>query len=52
LADQLGFKTAEVPVSWQHVPESRVHAVVDSTRMLWDVITLRLRAGRIRSRRP
>ena len=52
LAEQLGFKTAEVPVSWQHVPESRVHAVLDSARMLWDVIALRLRAGGIRPRRP
>ena len=52
LADQLGFKTAEVAVSWQHVPESRVHAVLDSARMLWDVIALRLRARGIRSRRP
>ena len=52
LAEQLGFKTAEVPVSWQHVPESRVHAVLDSARMLWDVIALRLRAGGMRSPHP
>ena len=51
LANQLGYKVAEVPVSWQHVPESRVHAVWDSARMLWDVLALRLRAGGIRSSR-
>ena len=46
LADQLGFRTVEVPVSWRHVPESRVHAVRDSVRMLWDVVALRLRRSR------
>jgi len=51
LADRLGFKTVEVPISWQHVPESRVHVVRDSARMLWDVIGLRLRGRGIRSRR-
>ncbi len=51
LAEQLGFKTAEVPVSWQHVPESRVHAIWDSARMLFDVVALRLRAGGNRPRR-
>ena len=50
LAKQLGFKTAEVPVVWKHVPESRVRAVLDSTRMLRDVIALRLRSGG--TRRP
>ena len=50
LANQLGFKTAEVPVAWKHVPESRVRAVLDSTRMLRDVIALKLRSGG--TRRP
>jgi dolichyl-phosphate beta-glucosyltransferase len=51
IARRLGFRTAEVPVSWQHVPESRVHAVFDSARMLWDVIALRLRAVKSGSNR-
>jgi dolichyl-phosphate beta-glucosyltransferase len=51
LAGQLGFRSIEVPVSWRHVPESRVHVVWDSARMLWDVLVLRLRTFRPIDRR-
>lgn len=44
LAERLGYRVREVPVAWRHVPESRVHIVTDSTRMLRDVLWLRLAA--------
>ena len=42
VARALGYQTAEVAISWRHVPESRVRPVRDAARMLWDVIELRL----------
>jgi dolichyl-phosphate beta-glucosyltransferase len=44
-----GWAIAEVPVHWRHVEESRVHALRDSTRMLYDLLRLRMRmwAGRL-----
>jgi len=44
-----GWRVAEVPVHWHHVEESRVHALRDSGRMLYDLFGLRLRmwAGRL-----
>ena len=44
-----GWRIAEVPVEWRHVEESRVHAIRDSTRMLYDLFRLRARmwAGRL-----
>ena len=44
LAEGLGYRIAEVPVSWSHVPESRVHIAKDSARMLRDVLKMRLAA--------
>jgi len=41
LARRLGYRALEVPVDWRHVPESRVHPLKDSARMLRDVIRLR-----------
>ena len=38
-----GWKIAEVPVRWHHVEASRVNSVRDSSRMLWDLLRLRLR---------
>ena len=46
LASKLGYPAVELPVPWRHVPESRVHAVKDSSRMLWDLIRIRLCTGR------
>ena len=42
LAQRMGYRAAEVPVRWQHVPESRVHPVLDASRMFFDVVWLRL----------
>jgi dolichyl-phosphate beta-glucosyltransferase len=45
-AQALGWQIAEVPVRWRHVEASRVNSVRDSSRMLWDLVMLRLRRGR------
>ena len=37
LAQKLGFKIAEEPVDWTHVPGSKVRPAVDAFRMLVDV---------------
>ena len=42
-AQACGWKIAEVPVRWHHVEASRVNSVRDSSRMLWDLVRLRLR---------
>ena len=46
VAHRLGYRVREIPVSWGHVPESRVHAITDSARMLRDVVRLRVAAWR------
>ncbi|HEY6378827.1 MAG TPA: dolichyl-phosphate beta-glucosyltransferase [Candidatus Dormibacteraeota bacterium] len=46
-ARRRGWRIAEVPVRWRHVEASRVHPVRDSSRMLWDLLRLRLRMRRI-----
>ncbi len=43
LARRFGARVAEVGVVWAHTPESRVHPVRDSLRMLWDVSRFRFR---------
>ncbi len=43
LARRLGASVAEVGVIWAHTPESRVHPIRDSLRMLWDVSRFRFR---------
>ncbi len=48
LACRLRYRVAEVPVRWDHAPESRVRIVRDSFRMLWDTLRLRMRLGRAR----
>ena len=52
LAERLGYRIAEVPVSWSHVPESRVHIAKDSARMLRDALKIRLAAWAGRYAKP
>jgi len=40
LARNLGYKVKEIPVQWQHDPDSRVRLVGDSLQMLGDVISI------------
>ena len=35
-----GFRIAEVPVNWRHVPGSKIELVRDSARMLADVLRI------------
>jgi dolichyl-phosphate beta-glucosyltransferase len=42
-ARRRGWRIAEVPVRWRHVEASRVHPLRDASRMLLDLILLRLR---------
>lgn len=41
LARKLGYRVLEVPVTWRHVPASRVDPVRDTLRMLTDVALVR-----------
>ena len=41
LAHMRRYRTLEVPVQWHNEPNSRVHAIKDSARMLADVINIR-----------
>jgi dolichyl-phosphate beta-glucosyltransferase len=43
LARRFGYSVAEIGVEWAHTPESRVHPVRDSLRMLHDVVRFRWR---------
>jgi dolichyl-phosphate beta-glucosyltransferase len=45
-AKACGWRIAEVPVRWHHVEASRVNSVRDSSRMLWDLLRLRVRRPR------
>lgn len=46
-ARRRGWLIAEVPVRWRHVEASRVRPLRDSSRMLWDLLRLRVRMRRI-----
>lgn len=41
LARKLGYKTAEVPVQWEHVKTVRVNPIKDSVRMFWQLVLIR-----------
>src|SRR5207244_8475725 len=43
LASQLGYRVAEVPIDWTHVPGSKVHLWRDPARMLVDLCRVALR---------
>jgi dolichyl-phosphate beta-glucosyltransferase len=42
LARRLGYRVKEMPVPWEHDPDSRVNLVTDSLQMLKDVLTIPL----------
>lgn len=42
IAQKLGYQIKEVPVIWTHVDSTRVNPVIDSIRMLTDVLKIRL----------
>ena len=52
LAVRRGFRVREVGVSWHDSPQSRVHPLRDSTRMLVDILKIRWRHRGERSGTP
>ncbi|HET7233241.1 MAG TPA: dolichyl-phosphate beta-glucosyltransferase [Longimicrobium sp.] len=46
MARRRGYRVAEVPVNWTHVPGSRVNLLTDSARMARDLFVIRGRALR------
>lgn len=41
MAEMRGYRIAEVPVNWTHVPGSRVNLATDSLRMAFDLFVIR-----------
>jgi dolichyl-phosphate beta-glucosyltransferase len=41
LARKLGFKVKEVPVAWGHSGETRIHPLIDGTRMFQEMLRIR-----------
>jgi dolichyl-phosphate beta-glucosyltransferase len=52
MAERRGYRIAEVPVNWTHVPGSRVNLAVDSLRMAVDLVRIRANAMRGRYEAP
>ena len=50
LAARKGYRIAEVPIRWINSPESKVSPVKDSLRMLADILRIRIRVGKTRSK--
>jgi dolichyl-phosphate beta-glucosyltransferase len=50
LAARKGYRIAEVPIRWINSPESKVNPVKDSLRMLVDILRIRIRVGKARSK--
>jgi dolichyl-phosphate beta-glucosyltransferase len=46
LAKNKGCRILEVPVRWINSPDSKVHPIFDSLKMLFDLIRIRLMVGR------
>ncbi len=42
-AKKLKYKIKEVPIEWRNSPESKVHPIIDSLHMLFDIIRLKFR---------
>jgi dolichyl-phosphate beta-glucosyltransferase len=52
MAQRRGYRVAEVPVNWAHVPGSRVNLVADSLKMAADLFVIRGHALRGRYDQP
>jgi len=46
LALKSNYRITEVPVEWSHIQESRVHPILHSFQMLWDLLRVRLKNAR------
>ena len=47
LAKKRSYRVSEVPVRWLNSPASKVHPVFDSLQMLFDLVKIRLRIGKV-----
>lgn len=45
IARRLGLRIEEIPVHWENAPDTRVHPIADSTRMICDALRIRIRAA-------
>jgi dolichyl-phosphate beta-glucosyltransferase len=43
IAAKHGLKIVEIPVRWENSPASRLHPIRDALRMLWDLLSIRLK---------
>ncbi|MFW5696981.1 MAG: dolichyl-phosphate beta-glucosyltransferase [Fimbriimonadaceae bacterium] len=50
IARDLGYRIAEVPIRWRHQEGSKVVLLRDGPRMLWDLVKLRLKGKRGRTK--
>lgn len=46
LAHKMGYRIKEGPVSWKHVPGSKINLLVDSVKMLFNILQVRFWHGR------
>jgi dolichyl-phosphate beta-glucosyltransferase len=46
IAARHGLRIEEIPVRWLNSPDTRVHPIRDSARMIWDTFRIRARAWR------
>jgi len=52
LAKKRGYRILEVPVKWINSPESKVNPIFDSLQMFFDLIKIRMRMGKEKTKSP
>ena len=52
LAKERGYRILEVPVKWVNSPASKVDPIFDSLQMLFDLIKIRMRMGKEKTKSP
>jgi dolichyl-phosphate beta-glucosyltransferase len=52
LAKKNGYRISEMPVRWINSPESKVNPIFDSLQMLFDLIKIRMRMGKEKTKSP
>jgi dolichyl-phosphate beta-glucosyltransferase len=52
MAKMKGFRISEVSVRWINSPESKVNPIFDSLQMLFDLIKIRMRMGKEKTKSP
>ena len=46
IAQRHGLRVEEIPVVWRNVAQSRLHPLLDSLQMFWDLLKIRIRGWR------